>query len=238
MAYTYKYPRPSVTVDIVVFGIDATFGLNVLLIERGPKDEAFPGRWAIPGGFVNVSDEGTQGESLEDAAYRELQEETGIKLTYLEQLYTFGTPGRDPRGRVISAAYMALVRSTDFHPVGGDDASDAKWFPLSKKLPPLAFDHGDVLATAKKRLTAKVRYEPVGFNLLPPTFSLGDLQRFYEGLLGRKLDAGNFRKRILKMGILTQVGIQKDVSHRPGKLYRFDKRAYDAAVKSGFNFEI
>jgi 8-oxo-dGTP diphosphatase len=235
----YDFPRPSVTVDCVILGFDPSAGLQVLLIRRGA--EPFVGTWALPGGFVRVSDDRDQGEDLEAAARRELEEETGTKISYLEQLFTFGAPGRDPRGRVISVAYMALVRASDHHVVGRDDAAEAEWFPVSTLLAgrrKLAFDHGEILRTGVTRLQGKVRYAPIGFSLLPPTFTLSELQRLYEAVLLRPLDKRNFRRRILAMGILAEAGQQENVPHRAAALYRFDKRTYDRAVREGFNFEL
>lgn len=251
MAFTYEYPRPSLTVDPVIFGFDAEEPspiLRVLLIKRA--DEPFKGMWAIPGGFVEVSDAGDQGESIDLAAKRELFEETGISVAYLEQLYTFGTPGRDPRGRVISVAYMALVRQQDYKVVAGSDAAEARWFAVEDALDhgKLAFDHRDILKVAVQRLRGKVRYAPIGFNLLPSKFTMGQLQKLYEALLLRgqnpkeKLDASNFYKKVQKAligsGILVKTKEVQKGSHRPAPLYRFDKRAYDKATEKGFNFEI
>jgi 8-oxo-dGTP diphosphatase len=237
--FSYDYPRPSVTVDCVIFGFDAQAGLQLLLIRRG----AAPcrGMWALPGGFVRVSDEGDQGEDLEAAARRELEEETGVRVSYLEQLYTFGKPGRDPRGRVVSVAYMALVRANDHHVVGRDDADEAAWFAVSTLLAgrrPLAFDHDEIVRMGVARLQGKVRYAPIGFSLLAPTFTLSELQSLYEAVLLRLLDKRNFRRRILAMGILASAGQQENVPHRAAALYRFDKRAYDRALRDGFNFEV
>jgi 8-oxo-dGTP diphosphatase len=243
MGFTYRHPRPALTVDCVVFGISSPVEpeLQVLLVER--RDEPFKGRWALPGGFVVVSDEGDQGEDLEAAARRELAEETGLRVEYLEQLYTFGRPGRDPRGRVVSVAYYALVQSTAVS--AGSDASAAQWWPVAtlaraKDGPAasLAFDHGDILRTAVTRLRAKVRYAPVGFHLLPREFTLTDLQKLYEAILMRELDRANFRRRILAMGILAEVGRQQNVPHRAAALYRLDRRAYDHAVREGFDFTV
>jgi 8-oxo-dGTP diphosphatase len=238
-SFAYEFPRPSVTVDCVIFGFDAQAGLQLLLIRR--RGKPYQGMWALPGGFVRVSDKGDRGEDLEAAARRELEEETGAKVSYLEQLYTFGAPGRDPRGRVISVAYMALVRAHDHHIVGSDDATEAEWFSVATLLAgkrPLAFDHDEIIRTAVGRLQAKVRYAPIGFSLLPPTFTLSELQRLYEAVLLRALDKRNFRRRILAMEVLADAGRQENVSHRAAALYRFDKRAYDRAVREGFNFEV
>ena len=246
MAFTYEYPRPALTVDCVVFGFDsedATNPLKVVLIKRA--GEPFKGQWALPGGFVDVSDEGTQGESLEDAARRELEEETGLRISYLEQLYTFGAPGRDPRGRVVSASYFALVRTRDHLANAGSDASEARWFAVAEVLKKdLAFDHHDILATAVNRLQGKVRYAPVGFNLLAKRFTLPELQALYEALLGKTLDKRNFRRIVCRplqdKGVIVAEDLTKK-TRRPGpaaQLYKFDKRAYDKAVRQGFNFEI
>jgi 8-oxo-dGTP diphosphatase len=228
MAYTYEYPRPAVAVDCVIFGLDKT-DLKILLIQRG--HDPFKNAWALPGGFVEME------ESLEDAARRELEEETGVKDVFFEQLYTFGTPTRDPRGRVISIAYFALV-NLDEHPVtAASDADNAAWFPL-EKLPTLAFDHKEVLEMAFNRLKAKVRYQPIGFELLPEKFTLPQLQEMYEKILGKKLNKRNFRTKVLKMNILKHVGKQIEVAHRPASLYSFDNEEYERLTKEGFVFEI
>jgi 8-oxo-dGTP diphosphatase len=237
--FVYEHPRPSVTVDCVIFGVDTGGKLGLLLVQR--KGDPFRGMWALPGGFVRVKDDGSQGEDLEAAAHRELKEETSADVAYLEQLCTVGTPGRDPRGRVISVAYMALVRSADHVVTGGSDAADAKWHEVASVIEektPLAFDHIEIVRIAIARLQAKVRYAPIGFNLLPSTFTLSDLQRLYETVLQRSLDKRNFRRRILAMGILAEAGQQRDVPHRAAALYRFDARTYDRAVRQGFNFEL
>jgi 8-oxo-dGTP diphosphatase len=237
--HVYEYARPAITVDCVIFGLGAEGDLRLLLIRR--RDPPFAGSWALPGGFVRVEDDGDQGEDLEAAARRELEEETGARVAYLEQLFTFGKPGRDPRGRVITVAYMALVRAGDHAVAGGDDASEAAWAPMQEvtgRLRALAFDHAEIVRLAIARLQSKVRYAPIGFNLLPPTFTLGELQRLYEAVLQRPLDKRNFRRRILAMGVLAEAGRQENVPHRAAALYRFDRRAYDRAVREGFHFEI
>jgi 8-oxo-dGTP diphosphatase len=247
MVYKYRFPRPSVTVDCVVFGLtleDPESPLRVLLVRR--KDNPFKGHLALPGGFVQVSDRAwNQGEDLEDAARRELQEETGLKLSYLEQLYTFGTPGRDPRGRVISVAYYALVRSADYEAKAGSDAAEVDWYKVSTELlndvaaDHLAFDHTKILRTALARLQGKVRYAPIGFHLLPPEFTLSQLRHLYETLLGRSLDGSNFRKKVIATGVVVDTGrTLKRQGRNPEALFRFDKHVYDKAVREGFNFEI
>jgi 8-oxo-dGTP diphosphatase len=229
MSYTYEYPRPAVTVDCIIFGLDDD-ELKVLLIRRAA--EPFAGCWALPGGFVDMD------ESLEDAARRELQEETGLKHAFLEQLYTFGDPGRDPRGRVITVAYYALTRVLAEPVRAASDADSAAWFALTD-LPKLAFDHAKILKAAHERLRNKVRYQPIGFALLPPRFTLTQLQRLYETILDRTLDKRNFRKKVLEMGILHDTDeLQTDVAHRAAKLYRFDKTRYDQLTAAGFNFEL
>jgi 8-oxo-dGTP diphosphatase len=229
MPFTYKYARPAITVDGVVFGLDEA-DLKVLLIQRDL--EPFAGRWALPGGFVQ------QDETLDQAARRELQEETGLTKVFLEQLYTFGEVARDPRERVITVAYYALVRLSDHQVQAATDARNAAWFAIDD-LPKLGFDHEAIIAMALQRLQAKVRYQPIGFELLPPKFSLTQLQRMYEIILERELDKRNFRKKVLSLDILQDLDeVEQDVSHRAARLYRFDERTYRQKVKDGFNFEI
>lgn len=229
MSYTYEYPRAAITVDCVVFGLDKE-DLKVLLIQRDLPP--FEGDWALPGGFVRLD------ETLEDAALRELNEETGLDKVYLEQLYTFGSIERDPRERVITVAYYALVKLSDHRVQAATDAREAAWFSLGK-VPPLAFDHKAVLKMAHERLRGKVRYQPIGFELLPAKFSLGQLQHLYEVILDRPLDKRNFRKKILSMDILIELDeVQQGVPHRAARLYRFDRVKYRRLVKRGFNFEI
>lgn len=231
MTYRYEYERPGLTVDCVIFGLDLEEeSLKVLLIER--DIEPFRGIWAIPGGFVH------SGESLIEAAARELQEETGINEVFLEQLYTFGDPGRDPRGWVVSVAYYALV-SPEQHAVhAATDARQARWFPVTT-LPSLAFDHVEILQTALGRIRGKLTYAPIGFELLPQKFTIKQLQKLYEIVLGRKLDNRNFRKKIFGMDVLRELDeMQKGVPHRAARLYRFDERKYRQLVKRGLNFEL
>ncbi len=229
MAFTYEHPHPAVTVDCAVFGLDED-GLKALLIQRDV--EPFAGRWALPGGFVRPD------EGLEAAARRELREETGLERLFLEQLYTFGEPGRDPRERVITVAWYALVRLADHRVQAATDARQAAWFPVDD-MPSLAFDHDAILTTALTRLHGKVRWQPIGFELLPPKFTLTQLQRMYETVLERGLDKRNFRKKVLGLGILEELDeVEQDVAHRAARLYRFDQKAYQRMVRDGFNFEI
>ena len=226
---TYAHSRAALTVDCVVFGLDEG-GLKVLLIERAL--EPFAGRWALPGGFVRVD------ETLEDAARRELAEETGLTRVFLEQLYTFGAIARDPRERVVTVAWYALVRLGDHRVQAATDARDAAWFAVDA-LPRLAFDHAAITEQALRRLQAKVRYQPIGFELLPTKFTLSQLQRLYETVLERDLDKRNFRKKVLSLGILAETDeVEQGVAHRAARLYRFDERAYRQQLRDGFNFEI
>ena len=229
MAHTYQYPRAALTVDCVVFGFDES-ELKVLLIQRAL--DPFKGKWALPGGFVRVQ------ESLEDAVRRELREETGVSQLFLEQLYTFGAVDRDPRERVVTVAYYALVKLSDHRIHAATDACDAAWFAVSEARS-LAFDHERILTLALERLKNKVRYQPIGFELLPPEFTLSQLQRLYETILETPLDKRNFRKKILSMDFVVALDeVEKDVAHRAARLYRFDRKKYQQLQKRGFNFEI
>jgi 8-oxo-dGTP diphosphatase len=229
MKYQYEYPRPSVTVDCVVFGLDDN-EIKTLLIQR--KLEPFKGEWALPGGFVLMD------EDIDAAALRELREETSLDKVYLEQLYTYGAVERDPRYRVISVAYYALVKLSNHKVKAATDAENVGWFSASD-MPKLAFDHNIIYEAALDRLRAKVRYEPIGFELLPKKFTLSELQKLYEIILEKTIDKRNFRKKILSMGIVLETDeIQQDVAHRAARLYQFDEKKYLNLKKQGFNFEI
>jgi 8-oxo-dGTP diphosphatase len=205
------YPRPSVTVDVIIFTLRGG-DLQVLLIKR--RNPPFQGMWAIPGGFVAMD------ESLEAAALRELEEETGVRDVYLEQLYTFGDVGRDPRGRVITVAYFALVPVTAIDPHAGSDAAEARWWS-AYDLPALAFDHADIIAYAVQRVRYKLEYSAVGFELLPEAFTLSQLQSAYEIILAEELDKRNFRRKILSADVIEETGDYRTGDGRPAKLYRF-----------------
>ena len=219
-----------IAVDAIVFGY-ADSVLNVLLIKQ--KFGALKNQWALVGGFVKDS------ETLNTAVNRELQEETGIKVNYLEQLYTFGDNiERDPRFRVISVSYFALVNSTKLILKADSDADDAKWFSISE-LPNLAFDHNEILKTAKNRLQSKLTYQPIGFDLLPKEFLFSELENLYCTILEKEIDRRNFRKKILSFGIVEETDKFGNKSKgRPAKLYRFNKQKYKMLLKEGFLFDI
>jgi 8-oxo-dGTP diphosphatase len=209
----HLYEKPSVTADIVIYTIQDN-SLKILLVKRGL--EPFKGKWAIPGGFVRIH------EDLEEAAKRELEEETGVKDVYLEQLYSFGEPKRDPRGRVITVAYMALINSEKIKLQAATDTTDVQWFPV-KKVPALAFDHKKILDYSLKRLKWKFEYTNVAFSLLPEKFTLGEIQKIYEIVFDKDFDKRNFSKKILSLDILKEEGINKDVAHRPPMMYSLKK---------------
>jgi 8-oxo-dGTP diphosphatase len=228
MSFTYEYPRAALTVDCVVFGLGPD-DLQVLLIRRGLAP--FKDKWALPGGFVHVD------EDLETAARRELEEETGLANVFLEQLFTFGAVKRDPRERVVSVCYFALVNLSDHITRAATDAADARWFPAAAT-PPLAFDHAAILDTALTRLRGKLRYQPIGFELLPRKFTLSQLQHLYETVLGTPLDKRNFRKKVLGTSLLIGLKDKSPGPGRPAQLFRFDPEKYARLTRRGFHFEI
>jgi len=222
----------SVAVDAVVFGYSKTDGVSVLLIQR--KYEPFKNSWALPGGFVK------ENESLEEAVKRELNEETGIEVNYLEQLYSFGAPDRDPRQRVVSVAYLALVKSSKYQQLkASTDAENAKWFNI-KSLPKLAFDHKEILRLGIERIRTKIRYQPIGFELLDKQFPFADLENLYVTLLDREIDRRNFSKKILSLGLLEETGGHSKPSGagRPSKIFQFNKKRYQQLQQEGINFEV
>lgn len=226
--YSYDYPRPAVTTDCVIFGFDGE-ELKVLLIERAI--EPYKDQWALPGGFISLD------ESADTCARRILQKETGLEDIYLEQLYTFSDVDRDPRYRVISIAYYALVKLTDYITEAGVDATEVKWFKVSE-IPPLAFDHNQILQVAQERLKGKIKYQPIGFELLPEKFTLPELHTLYETVLQTPLDRRNFRKKMLSYDFLVDLSEVKQVARsRAPKIYRFDKQKYEELTQKGFYFE-
>lgn len=229
------YWHPAVTTDAVVFGFDGE-QLNVLLVERG--GEPYKGCWALPGGFITEKD-----ESARAGVYRELHEETNVEDIYLEELQTFSNIGRDPRERVITIAFFALVVKDKYQIKGGDDARNAKWFPIGD-LPELAFDHTEIIETALERLRQRIHFEPIGFHLLDKEFTMPQLQNIYIAILNppeddNKLrDRRNFPKKMLKLGYIKETG--KKVTgnpYRSPKLYTFDENAYAEAKKIGMRLE-
>ena len=220
-----------VAVDAVVFGYTSKEGLSVLLIKRNVKP--FKDSWALPGGLVGNE------ESLEEAIQRELKEETGVNINYLEQLYSFGKPDRDPRNRVISITYYGLVKPDAFELHADTDAADVLWFNI-RKLPKLAFDHQEILTAAHERLKSKILYQPVGFELLEEKFPFSELEKLYMAVLDRPIDRRNFKKKISKFGFLEETAEKQalDGAGRPGNLFRFNEQKYFQLQKEGINFEI
>lgn len=207
-----NYYYPAITVDVVIFALRSS-RLHLLLVQR--KLPPFEGSWAIPGGFVRES------EPLDAAARRELAEETGVHDVYLEQLYTFGDPRRDPRGRVISVTYIALVRAEQQQLQASDDAAAVRWFAVDDLPRPLAFDHDQIMRYAVDRLRSKLEYTTLAFQLLPAVFTLPQLKQIYEQILGEQLDRGNFYRKIKAAELLEETNGYREGKGRPARLYRF-----------------
>ncbi len=224
--YCYKYPHPAVTTDCVIFGFNGE-QLQVLLIERGI--EPYKGKWAFPGGFLKMD------ETAEEGALRELKEETGLETAYVQQFHTFSEPSRDPRERVITIAYYALVKIQEVK--GGDDAASARWFPLND-IPSLAFDHDYMLRMATQRLREEIHFQPIGFELLPEKFTIKELQSLYEAILGISFDRRNFAKKMLHLGILIELDETIwPTPKREAKLYKFNADKYEELKRKGFRLE-
>ena len=210
----------------MIFGFDGS-ELQVLLIERGI--EPFKGKWAFPGGFLNMD------ETAGEGALRELKEETGLENAYIEQFNTYSDPGRDPRERVITIAHYALVRIQEVK--GGDDAAKAQWFPIDE-VPQLAFDHDKILRDAMRKLRERIHFEPIGFELLPEKFTMRDLQILYESILGVKFDRRNFAKKMMHYELLNQLDeTVRPTAKRDALLYSFNKENYELFKKKGFQME-
>jgi len=209
-----SYEQPGVTVDLVIFTVNQD-ALKVMLVKRA--EPPFSGYWSLPGGFLK------SGESLDEAALRVLKEKTGVEEVYLEQLYTFGEPGRDPRARVITVTYFALIPWKNLMRPDSSKVTDVTWH-AGDQLPRLAFDHKVIVNYAIQRLRAKAGYSNIVYGLMPEKFRLSDLQKMYEIILDTKLDKRNFRKRMLASGLLQETG-RKDIvgAHRPAMLYQFKK---------------
>lgn len=224
--FCYRYPHPAVTTDCVIFGFDGE-RLQVLLIERGI--EPFKGRWAFPGGFIKMD------ETAEEGALRELKEETGMMNAFIQQFHTFSNPLRDPRERVITIAFYALVRIQEVK--GGDDAASARWFPLDE-IPALAFDHDHMLRMATQRLRQEIHFHPIGFELLPEKFTLRELQSLYEAILGITFDRRNFAKKMLHLEILNELDETVwPTPKREAKLFSFNAGKYEELKRKGFRME-
>lgn len=222
--------KSAFTVDNVIFGFDEG-DLKVLLIKRG--EEPFKNKWALPGYFVYPN------EDLDTAAKRVLEEMTGIRNVFLEQVKTFGAVNRHPFGRVITVSYFSLIRIANYEvQTSSAVARKAEWHSVSE-LTDLPFDHQEILEACFQRLKWMVRYRPVGFELLPSKFTLTELQHLYEAILETELEKRNFRKKILSMNLLIDLDeTQEGVAHRPARLYKFDKAKYEQLLAEGFNFEL
>ncbi len=229
--FSQDFFKTAVTVDNVIFGFDES-DLKVLLIKRGT--EPYPGLWALPGDFIYAQ------ENIDAAAARILHELTGLERVYLEQVRTFGAVGRHPLGRVITVAYFSLVKTNRHDVHASSFAQSAEWVNLPElRDVALAFDHDEILEACFNALKQRVRVRPIGFELLPPKFTLTELQHLYEAILEAELDKRNFRKKILSMDFIVDLNeSQEGVAHRPARLYEFDKSKYEKFVSEGFNFEL
>lgn len=229
LKHSYEHPRSALTADCVIFGFDGG-ELKLLLIER--ENEPFKNKWALPGGFVFID------ETTEACAKRILLEKAGIKSVFIEQLYTFSDVDRDPRERIVSVSYFALVDKHQYALIAGRDTVKAEWFQLSQ-LPKLAFDHSKIVKMAIQRLKGKVSYQPIGFELLDEKFTLSQLQAVYESILEIEIDKRNFRKKILGMGLLIALEEkEKNVAHKAARYYKFDNKSYKELTQKGFHFEL
>ncbi|MFP9099624.1 NUDIX hydrolase [Flavobacterium sp. RHBU_24] len=218
----------AITIDCVVFGFDEG-SLEVLLVQHG--EGIRKGEWGLPGGWIKET------ESTDAAAHRILAELTGLDDIYLEQLKAFGEPDRFPLGRVITIGYNALIKREDYNIKAGSTASAAQWYKI-KDIPRLIYDHNGILDYSLMHLRHRVKQEPIGFNLLPEKFTLFELMRLYEEILGTVMDKSNFRRKFLRMKLLAPLDEkQKDVSHRAAQLYKFDEKIYEKLTKKGFSFE-
>ncbi len=226
LKFCYKYPHPALTCDCVIFGFDGV-NIKVLLIERG--EEPYAGKWAFPGGFMHID------ETTEECAKRELREETGLEGVEVSQFQVYSAVERDPRERVVTVAYYALVKLSEVR--GGDDARNAKWFALDE-IPSLAFDHDQILRRAFKTLKERICFEPIGFELLPEVFTMTELQNLYEAILEVKFDRRNFYKKMLKLDLLTEVEVRP--ANTPARIptkYRFNEANYNELKRKGFRLE-
>jgi len=224
-----KFFQFALSVDCVILGYDKG-SLRLLLIERGARPHQ--GKMALPGDLVYPS------EDMELAASRVLSELTGLEGMFMTQFHSYGQVDRHPVGRVVTVGYYTLISVDKYQPLASSWADNVSWVDVNK-LPDLAFDHNNIVKEALVTLRERVRLQPIGFELLPKEFTLGQMQHLYETILGKKFDKANFRKKIIGMGLLIETGKrQKDVSHRPAKLYSFEKDKYESLLKKGFTFEL
>lgn len=235
MSEVESFFKSAFSVDNVIFGFDGG-DLKVLLIQRGAAP--YKGKWALPGDLVYPN------EDLDTAAERVLEQLTGLRGVYLEQVRAFGAVDRHPLGRVITIAYFSLIKISDYTVTPASFAQSAKWHSVGK-VGELAFDHNEILESCLKRLRRKVRMTPIGFELLPPKFTLTELQQLYESILvqpkgnKQRIDKRNFRKKILSTNLLHDLNeLQAGVAHRPAKLYQFDRDKYEQLIAEGYSFDI
>ena len=217
----------ALSIDTLIFGFDGSLKVLLIVHEEGLSK----GKWALPGGWIKYN------ESLNDAAHRILQDLTGVNKLYLEQLQAFGSLSRFPNKRVVTIAYYALVRPDDYKLIPGNAIAEARWFPIDE-VPTLPYDHDEILSFGLNHIRHYVKHAPIGFNLLPQKFTLSHLQQLYEAILGVSLDKPNFRRKIMKMNLLTDIKEkERDVAHRAAKYYSFDRATYEKLQEEGFNFE-
>nr|WP_100430499.1 NUDIX domain-containing protein [Flavobacterium sp. 1] len=217
-----------ITIDCAVFGYD-NGSLKILLVQHG--EGVSMNQWGLPGGWI------TEKEHIKGAAYRLLKKVTGLDNIYLKQLKAFGAPDRYPAARIVTIGYYAIIKRTDYSITAGGSASDAQWYSIND-VPELAFDHSKILKYALKRLRKKVKKTPIGFSLLPKKFTLLELMRLYEEILGYEMDKPNFRRKFLNMKLLKPLSEkQQNVKYRAAQLYEFDPEIYQKLTKKGFSFE-
>ena len=209
----HQYQNPALATDLVIFGYHDK-QLSILLLNR--KEEPYTGQWTLPGAFLQMT------ETFSQACSRILSDKLGIGNVFLEQLYSFDRIDRDPRGRVVSVAYFALINPRNFEVIAGQMANDVRWFPVNT-LPDLAFDHAEIFSLALQRIRAKILYYPVGFELLNETFTMTELQDLYESILGITIDRRNFRRKILESGYVITTGQKREgLKNRHPDLYKFN----------------
>ncbi|MEI6679982.1 MAG: NUDIX domain-containing protein [Mariniphaga sp.] len=224
--YTYQYPHPALTVDCVIFGFDGK-SLRILLIERGV--EPFKGEWALPGGFVRID------ETVEEAAIRELQEETNVKGVYMSQLAVFSDVDRDPRERVVTVAFYALVKPSDYDVIGGDDAASACWFSLDN-YPSLVFDHEQIVKAAFAQVQRNFRAGNVGLEMFEDKFSISQLYTMHSLVTQKEIDRRNFYKKMISCDYIEPTSEKmQETPHKPSQLFSIDRMVYDSEIRESYN---